>query len=58
MINLDQSTYRRLFKSCNKILESEVEKINGEIFNVGSQNLSILEIANLVKNTVPKYIII
>ena len=39
-----------------KILESEVEKINGEIFNVGSQNLSILEIANLVKNTVPKYI--
>lgn len=39
-----------------KILESEVEKINGEIFNVGSQNLSILEIANLVKSTVPKYI--
>ena len=39
-----------------KNFESEVEKINGEIFNVGSQNLSILEIANLVKNTVPKYI--
>jgi nucleoside-diphosphate-sugar epimerase len=39
-----------------QLLESESEKINGEIFNVGSQNLSILEIANLVKVTVPKYI--
>ena len=51
--NLHIEDYSRVVM---KILESEVEKINGEIFNVGSQNLSILEIANLVKNTVPKYI--
>jgi len=34
------------------VLESEKEKIHGEIFNVGYQNHSVLEIGNMVKDKV------
>ena len=33
-----------------QIIETSKEKIAGEIFNVGFQNMSVLEIANMVKN--------
>ena len=36
------------------LIESESEKIKNQIFNIGYQNLSILEIANLVKKVVEK----
>ena len=37
-----------------QIIEMPIEKIAGEIFNVGFQNMSVLEIANLVKNSINK----
>ena len=36
------------------LIESESQKIKNQIFNIGYQNLSILEIANLVKKVVEK----
>ena len=36
------------------LIESESKKIKNQIFNIGYQNLSILEIANLVKKVVEK----
>ncbi len=38
----------------NVLMESEVKKVQNEIFNVGYQNLSIIEIANIVKKVVSK----
>ena len=35
-----------------KLLEEKPEKINGEIFNIGTDNLTINEIATLVKNMI------
>ncbi len=37
-----------------QIIETSKEKIAGEIFNVGFQNMSVLEIANMVKNNMKK----
>lgn len=39
-----------------QIIETSKEKIAGEIFNVGFQNMSVLEIANMVKNNMKKNI--
>ena len=39
-----------------QIIETSKEKIAGEIFNVGFQNMSVLEIANMVKNNMKKKI--
>ena len=50
--NLHINDYANVVKL---LIESEENKINGEIFNVGSQNLSILEIAKLVQKNVPLY---
>ena len=50
--NLHINDYANVVKL---LIESEENKINGEIFNVGSQNLSILEIAKLVQKNVPMY---
>ena len=50
--NLHINDYANVVKL---LIESENSKINGEIFNVGSQNLSILEIAKLVQKNVPNY---
>ena len=36
------------------LIESDSKKIQNQIFNIGYQNLSILEIANLVKKVVEK----
>ena len=36
------------------LIESDSKKVKNEIFNIGYQNLSILEIANLVKKVVEK----
>lgn len=45
-----------IFDMCNvyvHILEQPIEKINGEIFNAGYENLSVKKLANLVQETVP-----
>ena len=34
-----------------QIIETAEHKINGQIFNVGFQNMPVLQIANLVKNS-------
>ncbi len=39
-----------------QIIGTSKEKIAGEIFNVGFQNMSVLEIANMVKNNMKKNI--
>ena len=39
----------------NLFLEAPIEKINGQIFNVGYENLSIYEIAKKVKNEVEHF---
>ncbi|OUU62644.1 MAG: UDP-glucose 4-epimerase [Alphaproteobacteria bacterium TMED62] len=36
-------------------LEAPIEKISGEIFNIGYQNYSVNEIANIVKNSLEKF---
>ena len=45
-----------IFDMCNvyvHILDQPIEKINGEIFNAGYENLSVKKLAKLVQETVP-----
>jgi nucleoside-diphosphate-sugar epimerase len=37
------------------LLKAPKAKIAGEIFNVGQQNMSVLEIAELIQRTIPRY---
>jgi nucleoside-diphosphate-sugar epimerase len=39
-----------------KLLESPSEKINGETFNIGTQNISLMAIARLVQETIPGFV--
>ena len=41
-------------KAVELLMNAESKKIKNEIFNIGYQNLSIMEIANLVKKVVQK----
>src|SRR5207245_658411 len=42
---------RDIIEVYNLFLRTEKEKIAGEVFNVGSENYKIIEIAHIVKNT-------
>lgn len=39
-----------------KLLEAPTEKVNGETFNIGTQNISLMAIARLVQETIPGFV--
>ena len=45
-------------KAFQSVIESKKELVNGEAFNVGSndQNFQVYQVANIIKNTIPKEI--
>ena len=49
--NLNVKDYANI---CQLLLESPTEKIHKDVFNVGNQNMSIANLAELVKNVVSK----
>ena len=42
-------------KAYKLFLEAPVEKIAGEIFNIGYENYSVSEIADIIKTSLEKY---